>query len=421
MSKPLTAKGIVALKPKAQAYATAVGLVPGLYIKTEPTGTKSWFYMYRFGGKQKKLTIGRFPAVGLGEAREAASACARELAYGRDPDAEKKDKADKIQLLEDLCRAYIINCTQRKLSAVTVKEYMRYLGLCRNAEDKLILSKSKGDIISAWEGRAIESITKDEVKVLLAEVAGRGSMIAANRIHGLLRRMFAWGADNDFPNLLPAASVKRPCLLEEKRKRVLEPWEIKALWDASGRLGSGKASEYSPMRDAFRLLLLTCARRSQVCRATFSNFDRKQKIWTLPEKMHGSKGIENCLPITDWIERMLALCPHREGYVFSTDGGKTPIVFQKDKIDLAAAMNGCPVQNWRPHDLRRTGRTGLSPLPIPEGDLVRELVLGHTQKGVHDVYDRYKYLPHKRIALELWEAEVMKIVSATPDLERLAA
>ena len=66
---------------------------------------------------------------------------------------------------------------------------------------------------------------------------------------------------------------------------------------------------------------------------------------------------------------------------------------------------------WVFHDLRRTMRTGLSSLAIPDGDTVRELVIGHKQTGMHEVYDLYQYLPQKRIALELWAAQVRSIVS----------
>jgi hypothetical protein len=65
------------------------------------------------------------------------------------------------------------------------------------------------------------------------------------------------------------------------------------------------------------------------------------------------------------------------------------------------------------HDIRRTMRTGLSALPVP--DLVRELVIAHTKPGLHKVYDQYAYIDEKRHALELWAARLRSIVSPTPD------
>jgi integrase len=61
------------------------------------------------------------------------------------------------------------------------------------------------------------------------------------------------------------------------------------------------------------------------------------------------------------------------------------------------------------HDLRRTMRTGLSALPIT--DIVKELVIAHTQKGLHRVYDQHKYDAEKRQALDLWAERLMAIVA----------
>ena len=64
------------------------------------------------------------------------------------------------------------------------------------------------------------------------------------------------------------------------------------------------------------------------------------------------------------------------------------------------------------HDIRRTVRTHLSALPVP--DLVRELVVAHTKTGLHKVYDQYAYLNEKRHALELWTARLRSIVEPRP-------
>jgi hypothetical protein len=64
------------------------------------------------------------------------------------------------------------------------------------------------------------------------------------------------------------------------------------------------------------------------------------------------------------------------------------------------------------HDIRRSMRTGLSALPVP--DLVRELVIGHTKPGLHRVYDQYAYVDEKRHALELWAKRLRDIVTPPP-------
>jgi integrase len=95
-----------------------------------------------------------------------------------------------------------------------------------------------------------------------------------------------------------------------------------------------------------------------------------------------------------------------KGYLFSTDGGVTPISgFSKFKAahDLASG-----VADWRIHDLRRTARSLLSRAGIMPD--IAERCLAHKISGVRGVYDRYEFLKEKREALAKLAALVGRIV-----------
>lgn len=68
----LTHREVEALKPKSKPYKVSDG--KGLYLIVNPNGSKWWRFSYRFGEgagrKQKTLSMGVFPDVGLVEARE---------------------------------------------------------------------------------------------------------------------------------------------------------------------------------------------------------------------------------------------------------------------------------------------------------------------------------------------------------------
>ena len=84
----------------------------------------------------------------------------------------------------------------------------------------------------------------------------------------------------------------------------------------------------------------------------------------------------------------------------------------KRRLDrrLAAIVS---VPNWTLHDLRRTMRTHLSALPI--SGIVAELMIGHEQRGIRAVYDRYAYLDEQRSGFELWAARLRDIVEPPPE------
>jgi hypothetical protein len=67
----------------------------GLFLLVAPSGGKLWRFKYRYGGKEKKLSLGTYPEVGLKFARERCMEARKLLATGIDP-SEKK-KVDKHQ------------------------------------------------------------------------------------------------------------------------------------------------------------------------------------------------------------------------------------------------------------------------------------------------------------------------------------
>lgn len=413
MAKILTVKGIDTLKPGSGRQEIPDGLVANLYLAVQPTGTKSWVYRPRIGGKVKKITLGGYPGIGLVNARERARALAMEIAAGKGPAARPEPvpatRGDRP--IEELCRGYILAYVVPNNRIRTQQGKARVLGFTWNKNGELVHTKSKGDIVGQWEGRAVKSITGEDVVDLLDRICARGSVIAANRTLAYLKGLFGWAVGRKVIETSPCDKIKAPGS-ERKRRHVIRPNELKAIWNATGLFGPDEP--YNAKRDACRMLILSGQRTSVVSKAEFRHFDLTDRLWLIPEDAEGNKGQPYVLPLMGEMEEIIRNCPHREGYLFSTTDGEKPLYMgNKIKVELDNLIKGLEVQTqpWRFHDLRRTMRTGLSSLAIPDGDIVRELVIGHKQKGMHDVYDQYAYLPQKRIALELWAERVRNIVS----------
>jgi len=62
----------------------------GLYLYVSPEGSTLWRMDYRYAGKQKTLSFGKYPRVTLKEAREKRETAKKLLDNGIDPMAEKK-------------------------------------------------------------------------------------------------------------------------------------------------------------------------------------------------------------------------------------------------------------------------------------------------------------------------------------------
>jgi integrase len=84
----LTDTAIKAFKPKDKSYKEFDG--SGLYLEIAPSGGKWWRLKYRFGGKEKRISLGTYPATGLKDARQRRDEAKSMLARGIDPGEHKK-------------------------------------------------------------------------------------------------------------------------------------------------------------------------------------------------------------------------------------------------------------------------------------------------------------------------------------------
>src|SRR5271169_2895022 len=117
------------------------------------------------------------------------------------------------------------------------------------------------------------------------------------------------------------------------------------------------------------------------------------------------------VPLTPAVVEILKSLPRFASgdYIFSGQTGAKPFSgFSKAKarLDIASGDIAC----YTLHDLRRTVRTRLAELGV--SPFIGELVLAHTQKGVHATYDRHTYDAEKRDALQRWERRLLTIVGA---------
>lgn len=84
----LTDTAIRKAKPKDKPQKLSDG--HGLYLLITVKGSKLWQMAYRYSGKQKTYSIGRYPDISLAEAREKATEARKQLIDGiRSIDSEK--------------------------------------------------------------------------------------------------------------------------------------------------------------------------------------------------------------------------------------------------------------------------------------------------------------------------------------------
>src|SRR5450755_3812029 len=100
MTKALTVKRIENAEAKPARQEIPDGLLVGLYLVVQPSGTKSFAVRYRYASQPRKLTLGAFPALSLEVARDLGGKALRAAAEGRDPANEKQAAKNEARKAE---------------------------------------------------------------------------------------------------------------------------------------------------------------------------------------------------------------------------------------------------------------------------------------------------------------------------------
>jgi integrase len=368
--------------------------LPGLALRVSgvtpstPEGRRTWSLFYRYGGQQRRLTFGTYPAISLAQARRKAGDALALVGEGKDPAVAKADAkaaaarpADTVASVADLFIKRHLEGKQRAASYIadTTRNFRNH-------------------VLPRWSERNIATISRRDVIQLLDAIMDSGSgklaggPIAANRVLATIRAMFNFALRRGLIDANPALLVTPPGA-ERARDRVLSDEEVRAVWQASYTLSY-------PFGPWFRLLLITGQRRSEVSRMRCADLDLERAVWTLPAAATKA-GRAHIVPLAPLAVDLLRSLPRMLGpYVFSTDGGEKPIRgFAKAKVRLDRGISEAAAP-WTIHDLRRTAASGMASLG--SGRFVIGKVLNHSDRSVTAIYDRHEYLGEKRRALETW-------------------
>jgi len=396
MARALSTKAVEAWKadPVKRLEIPDAGL-SGLYLVVQPSGMKSWALRYRFAGKPAKLTLGRWPVMGLAEARAAASAAVEQVQLGQNPSTAKK--ASKAARLD-------AQLTERDKIKTLVEQFdKRHLSSLRSG--KQVRQHLERFVVSAWGERDIQSITRRDVIELLDGIVDSGRATTANRVRAYLSGFFNWAVEREILEVAPTTGVRAPAK-EVVRDRVLSDDEVRWFWRACERVGP-------PWGAMGQMLLLTGQRLREVAQMTGTEL-RPGHLWHLTAARTKNKRVHD-VPLSEAAVAVLARVERiagEPGYLFTTTGTTPVSGFAKARDQLASAMaevaaqeRGQPVQipKWTFHDLRRTAATGMARLGIPVR--VTEAVLNHvsgTGSGIVAVYQRHDFADEKRQALEEW-------------------
>jgi integrase len=399
-------------------------LMPGLRLRVSSKGAKAWTVLTRalVDGEKKlvRATLGHYPHMKVAAARDAARDYLRAIQEGANPLALKAEK-QAVKVTESVntygaVRDQFLKIKAKELKAKTFDEYDRVL---------------RGTDFAPWEHRPLASITRANVRSLLADIEKRVSAITANKAFVYFRVMLNWAVQEDILSAAPTDKMKPPTGAAA-RDRVLLEEELRVLWAALPAAGV-----FAPL---FKLLALTGQRREEIAALLWDevrDLDGKSPHLDLAADRvkNAKRHLVPLAPAAAAILRELRDADDRiedSRYVFTTTG-KTPLSgFSRIKRTLDAAiaaqvekevmeagddkdrikeLRKLFAAGWRLHDLRRTLVTGLNDrevLPHVVEAIVNH-VSGAAKAGVAGTYNHALYMNERRVALESWARHIESI------------
>jgi len=436
MTKQLSARSIETMKP-GDKVKTDTGEYAGLRVTCGKGGAKAFIYRYKSPetGKLTQIKVGRYPDVSLAEARVMLNDFKVLRKTGVCPKAQqvrgkakaKREKEDQLKE-QEACAFTVVELIDTYL-AEFIED--RLVEDTRNPGQKKRISGARkpkgqaetrrtlyGDPVRVLGKSPAASITRKQVTDLIMDIVARGANVQAGSVLRELSAAYEYSIglgrfSDEFANpaLLAKASLKqaRVRLTSEKGRRVLSDKELKKvlMWLP----GSGFSVT---QKNVLRFTLWTGCRTGEVCSAAWKDIDTVEGVWHVRDSKNGAeRHVQLSGQAINFLKNLQLTT---ETYLFPSTRTKLPIqqksltetkwhLKNPDKVQNGQKYKArqlwldC-IDDWSPHDLRRTVRTGLSRLGCPSE--VAEAILGHSRKGIEGTYDLHKYEQECGVWLQKW-------------------
>jgi integrase len=405
----LTDKAVRAATAQEKPYKLTDGR--GLHLMVTPAGGRLWRYRYEFGGKEKLLALGSYPAVSLADARKGREAARALLDQGLDPAVEKKTR-----------RATAVTEAATTFEPIARAWFAQQKGLWSEAHAVDVLRNLEVDVFPAIGALPIKAIKPRIVLQLLRQIEER-SLHQARKIRQQISAVFVYAIAEDLAETDPAQTVGRAMrpLDEEKHHPALT-----TLDEVRVMLGKVEAIPAFPLtRLALRLLVMTAVRSKELRGARpeeFEGLDGPEPIWRIPkERMKGRKGKrrEHIVPLAPQavavVRAAIAFAGNRKCLFPGTRFAHKPIgTSSLNRLLNRAGYEGIQT----PHGFRSSFSTIMNRRHPNEHDRAMiDLMLAHLPpNAVEAAYNRADYMKRRRELAEEWASLITEGLAPLEDL-----
>lgn len=361
----------------------------GLFLMVVPAGGKWWRFRYRFAGKHKLLSMGVYPDVSLGNARERRDDARKLLANGVDPSEQRKatkaaGEARDANSFEVIAREWFAKFSPRWALTHSSK----------------IISRLERDIFPWLGARPIADVKAPELLACLRRIETRGTQDTAHRALQDCGRVFRYAVSTGRAERDPSGDLRGALAPAEGGHfaAITDPKAVGSLLRACDDYQGAFVTKC-----ALRLAPLLFVRPGELRRAEWAEINLDLAEWNIPgERM--KMGVPHIVPLSTQavaILRELHALTGGSRYVFP--GARTNGRPMSDNAILAALRRmGIAKDEMSGHGFRAMARTILDEVLGVRPDFI-EHQLAHAVRDPNGrAYNRTAHLPERRKMMQQW-------------------
>jgi len=360
----------------------------GMYLEISPSGGKWWRFKYRIGGKEKRISLGVYPDVGLAEARDKREQARKLVAAGIDPTEHRK--AAQAALEENTENTF--EAIAREWFGMFSKQWVP------GHADKIIRRLELN--VFPWIGtRPVKAVTAPELLAVLRRMESRGANETAHRALQVCGRVFRFAVATGRAERDPSRDLSG-ALAPTKEKHlasITDPQEVGALLRAIDAYDGSWIT-----RCALRLAPLVFLRPGELRAAQWSEFDFENSEWRIPATRMKMR-VQHVVPLsTQAIAILRDLQPLTGRFALAFPGVRSRFrPMSENTITAALRRMGYSGQDMTGHGFRSMASTLLNEQGWNRDAIERQLAHGE-RDAVRAAYNYAQHLPERRRMMQAW-------------------
>lgn len=382
---PLSDVAIRTAKPRDKPYKLADG--GGMYLEISPSGGKWWRLKYRFDGKEKRLSLGTYPEVGLKEARVKREDLRRLLAAGVDPGENRR--AAKAARAEALANSFEV---------VAREWFAKYSPRWAPSHADKLIQRLERDIFPWLGSRPIADLTAADLLETLQRIEDRGALETAHRAKQNCSQVFRYAVATRRAERDPTVDLKGalPPVVRTHFAAITDP---KAVGAMLRKLETYKG--HFVTRSALMLAPLLFVRPGELRAAEWADIDLEAGEWRyLVSKTKTQHVVPLARQAVEVLRELQALTGGGR-YVFPGTRTSTKPMSEA-AISAALKRLGIPNTEMNPHGFRAMARTILDEVLGVRPDYI-EHQLAHAVRDPNGrAYNRTAHLPERKKMMQQW-------------------